>query len=506
MLNLSLPSALKSTLFGAVTALLGFCFWTAAGDQARAQDLSYNARYAAIVVDAQSGEVLYARRADAKRYPASLTKIMTLYMAFEALSRGDMKPEDTITISRNAASQPPTKSALRAGDTLTVDEAMRIISLHSANDLSVALAEKIGGTEERFAALMTIKAQVLGMTKTNFANASGLPDSRQVSSAQDMAILARASLRDYPQYYSYFNQRSYSFRGRTYHNHNPLLTYEGVDGMKTGYTNAAGYNLVASKVEGNHRLITVMLGGNNKAQRRAHVNFLLDTGFDVISRRQRGEEIQVAQAFFVNAMHPKLPDQAVPYTILAANSAPHVNPLSPTSSMITDSLNRDGNLAGPIPYQSLAQDPAALVPTKTVIDPDDDDLKQALKEALGKHKPDVVTLSERHKDDNLTNALAKPKKDTAQKPKNLSATKTKKDPNAVWGIQVGAFKDKSQASAWNRTIEKRFDFVIGDANSLITRTDNGWYRSRFNEMTRQEATKACQAIDAKRLDCNIIKP
>jgi D-alanyl-D-alanine carboxypeptidase (penicillin-binding protein 5/6) len=505
MNNLSLPLAIKTFFLSVTSFAVALGFWSSSSAPTKAQDLSYNARYAAIVVDAQSGEVLYARRADAKRYPASLTKIMTLYMAFDYISRGDLSLDDTITLSRNAASQPPTKSNLRAGDTLTVEEAMRVISLHSANDLSVALAEKIAGTEERFAALMTMKAQVLGMTKTNFANASGLPDSRQVSTAQEMAILARATLRDFPQYYNYFNQRSYNFRGRVYHNHNPLLSYEGVDGMKTGYTNAAGYNLVASKVEGNHRLITVMLGGNNKAQRRAHVNFLLNTGFDVITRRERGEEIQVAQAFFVNAMQPKLPEQAVPYTILAANSAPPVNPLTPTQSMITDRLNQETG-TGPIPYTALSREPEELVPSKPVIDPDDEDLKQALKEALGKHKPDVVTLSDRNKDDTLSKALDRTKKETTTKPKTLSVIKPKKDINALWGIQVGAFKDKSQAQAWNKTIERRFDSVIGDANSLITRTDNGWYRSRFNEMTRQEAQKACQAIDAKRLDCNVIKP
>ncbi|MBW8881475.1 MAG: D-alanyl-D-alanine carboxypeptidase, partial [Asticcacaulis sp.] len=285
---------------------------------ARSQDLNDNARYSAIVVDAVSGEVFYAAKADSARYPASLTKIMTLYMAFDALAQGTLKPDDTIVMSSHATSQAPVKVYLKAGDTIDVDTAMRLVALYSANDLAVALAEKIGGSEERFAALMTIRAQELGMTNTHFVNASGLPDPRQVSSARDLAILARAVMRDYPQYYGYFNLPSQSYRGRTYYNHNPLRDMPGIDGMKTGYTNAAGYNLVASQVKDGHRLIAVMLGGNNKNQRREHVTMLMNTGFDVIDRRNHGETIMVAQAEFTRAMDaPRY--QSAPYTILANN-------------------------------------------------------------------------------------------------------------------------------------------------------------------------------------------
>ncbi|MFN3229707.1 MAG: D-alanyl-D-alanine carboxypeptidase family protein [Asticcacaulis sp.] len=292
-----------------LTALMSLSGLMLAASPLRAQtvDLGEDAKYAAIVVDAASGEVLYARRADSPRYPASITKVMTLYMAFEALAQGTLSPDDIVTVSANAQAQSPMKLGLGTGATLTVDEAMKAIAVYSANDIAVALAEKIGGTEQRFSALMTLKAQELGMSQTRFVNASGLPNSRQLSSARDIAILARAVMRDYPQYYEYFNVRHWVFRGRTYVNHNPLLAIPGVDGMKTGFTNASGYNLAASMVRDNHRLIVIMLGGRNKEQRREHVAALLNTGFDVINRRQRGEQIAVAQTRIEQAVLRRTP-------------------------------------------------------------------------------------------------------------------------------------------------------------------------------------------------------
>lgn len=256
-------------------------------------------KYAAIVVDANTGEVLYAKRADALRYPASITKVMTLYLAFEAISEGRLKPTDLITVSARAASQPPTKLGLAAGEQITVDDAMKAIAVKSANDMAVALAEHMGGTEQRFAALMTLRGQELGMSNTRYVNASGLPDSRQISTARDIAILSRAVMRDFPQYYSYFSLRSFTFRGVTVNNHNRLLGQMwGVDGLKTGYTNASGYNLAASAVRDGRRLIAVVLGGRSTVTRDDHVEDLLLTGFDVLKRRSLGETITVAQSMF----------------------------------------------------------------------------------------------------------------------------------------------------------------------------------------------------------------
>lgn len=256
-------------------------------------------KYAAIVIDANSGAVLYESRPDSPRYPASITKVMTMYLAFEALSEGKLKLTDSITVSPRAASMAPTKLGLRAGETISVDDALRALAVQSANDMAVAVAEKLGGTEPRFAALMTLRGQELGMAHTRFVNASGLPDSRQLTTARDIAILSRAVMRDYPQYYSYFGTQQFAFRGRTMRNHNGLLgKMPGVDGLKTGYTNASGFNLSASAVRNGRRLIAVVMGGSSTAARDANVEDLLLTGFDVMARRDRGEKITIASNLF----------------------------------------------------------------------------------------------------------------------------------------------------------------------------------------------------------------
>jgi D-alanyl-D-alanine carboxypeptidase (penicillin-binding protein 5/6) len=256
-------------------------------------------KYAAIVVDANSGEVLYENRPDSPRYPASITKVMTMYLAFEALAEGKLKLTDTINISPRAASMPATKLGLRAGETISVDDALRSLAVQSANDMAVAVAEKIGGTEARFAALMTLRGQELGMTHTRFVNASGLPDSRQLSTARDIAVLSRAAMRDYPQYYSYFGTKQFAFRGRTMRNHNGLLgKMPGVDGLKTGFTNASGFNVSVSAVRDGRRLIAVVMGGSSTAARDSNAEDLLLTGFDVLNRRDRGEKITIAGNLF----------------------------------------------------------------------------------------------------------------------------------------------------------------------------------------------------------------
>lgn len=252
-------------------------------------------KYAAIVVDANSGEVLYDKRADSPRYPASVTKVMTLYLTFEALSEGRLKLTDRIVMSPRAAAQAPTKIGLRPGDSLSVDEAIKAMTVKSANDVAVAMAERLAGSESRFAALMTLRGQELGMRNSRFVNASGLPDSRQISTARDLAILSRATMRDFPQYYSYFSVKGFTFRGNYIKGHNRLLdSMDGFDGLKTGYTNASGFNLAGSAVRDGRRLIAVVLGGPSTAWRDNNMEDLLLTGFDVMKRRSHGERTTIA--------------------------------------------------------------------------------------------------------------------------------------------------------------------------------------------------------------------
>ena len=256
-------------------------------------------RYAAYVIDANTGEVLYEKNADSPRYPASITKLMTLYLAFEALQAGKLSLSDRVYVSSHAANVAPSKLGVRAGDSVSVDEAIRGMTVKSANDMATAMAEKIGGSEGKFAALMTLRAQELGMANTQYVNASGLPDSRQISTAHDIAVLSRALMRDFPQYYPYFSLRSFEFRGRTIPGHDHLLgAVPGVDGLKTGYTAASGFNLASSALRDGKRIIGVVLGGSSVAARDEHMEDLLNTSFSVIHRRSLGERVTVAQNLY----------------------------------------------------------------------------------------------------------------------------------------------------------------------------------------------------------------
>ncbi|HEY5410722.1 MAG TPA: D-alanyl-D-alanine carboxypeptidase family protein [Caulobacteraceae bacterium] len=256
-------------------------------------------RYAAYVMDANTGEVLYEKNADSPRYPASITKLMTLYLTFEALQAGKLSLSDRVYASVHSESVIPSKLGLRPGDSVSVDEAIRSMTVKSANDMAVAMAEKIAGSEGKFAALMTLRAQELGMTNTQYVNASGLPDTRQISTAHDIAVLSRALMRDFPQYYPYFSLRSFDYRGRVIPGHDHLLgAVPGVDGLKTGYTAASGFNLASSAVRDGKRIIGVVLGGSSVAARDQHMEDLINTSFNVIHRRSLGERITVAQNLY----------------------------------------------------------------------------------------------------------------------------------------------------------------------------------------------------------------
>jgi D-alanyl-D-alanine carboxypeptidase len=237
-------------------------------------------KYASIVIDMDSAQVLHARNADDLRYPASLTKVMTLYLTFDALDSGKLKLTDRIPVSKHAAGQAPSKLGLKAGSSIRVDDAINALVTKSANDVAMVLAEKLGGSQTKFAIMMNDKADELGMENTTFYNPSGLPDARQVTTARDMAKLAEAILIDHKDRYTYFATPRFTYNKRTYKNHNELLAQvEGVDGIKTGYTNASGYNLMASAKRGDHRVIAIMMGGTTGKSRDAHVADLIEAAF-----------------------------------------------------------------------------------------------------------------------------------------------------------------------------------------------------------------------------------
>jgi len=239
------------------------------------------AAVSSIMIDAKSGAVLYARNADERRYPASLTKLMTLYITFNALENGTLKLDDRLKVSYTAAGRSPSRLGLQPGKTIDVRTAILGTIVKSANDCATVLGEALGGNEQKFAALMTATAKKLGMKNTTFKNASGLPHSQQKTTARDMAILAAALYHHFPQYYSWFSISSFRYEGKTYTTHNYLLRdFDGADGMKTGYTAAAGFNIVTSARRGTHRVIAVTMGHDRQEERDKTVYAMMDKGLE----------------------------------------------------------------------------------------------------------------------------------------------------------------------------------------------------------------------------------
>ena len=274
-------------------------------------------RYAAIVVENRTGNVLVAANADETRHPASLTKMMTLYMVFEALREGRLALDSRITFSEEAASRPPSKLGIQAGQSITVEQAILALVTRSANDVAAAVGERLsGGSEARFGQMMTMRARALGMTRTTFRNASGLPDSEQVTTARDMATLGRRLIADFPERYHYFGVSHAQFGGLRIRNHNRMLeSYEGVDGIKTGFINASGFNIVTSASRGGQRVVGAVFGGTSWHERDRHMAGLLDRGFDQLG--VAGRATAQAPALLRTAQAASLPGRPVAQPVRA---------------------------------------------------------------------------------------------------------------------------------------------------------------------------------------------
>ena len=278
-LVLMLDFARKTSMIMTILLAAVFVFVSAPNAQA-------NSKYAAIVLDMDTGKVLHSSRADKKLYPASLTKMMTLYMAFEAIEDGRLSLDQHLPISRTASRQPPSKIGLRAGQTITVRDAIQACATKSANDAAVVLAEAIGGSVSNFAAMATARAHSLGMSRTTFKNPHGLTQRGQLSTARDMGLLGRRLFLDFPDHYHVFKRKVFRHSGRKYRATNKLLgKYRGADGIKTGYTSASGFNLVASAEQDGRRILGVVFGGRSSARRNRHMRKLLDDGFKIAPKR-----------------------------------------------------------------------------------------------------------------------------------------------------------------------------------------------------------------------------
>lgn len=294
---MSSPKSIKiPLLIISLTLVLGIC-----PAQAKTRHVSHHkvhhpslvagsAGYADIVIDAETGRILHSTNADSLRHPASLTKMMTLYLAFQAIEAGRLNINQYLPISTNASEQSPSKLGLHAGQRIRVEDAILGLVTESANDAAVVVAEWLGGSEQGFGQLMTRQARALGMMHSRFDNPSGLPDPDQVTTARDMAVLGHALIYHFPQFYAYFSRDDFTYAGIYHHNHNHLMDrYDGMDGIKTGYIRASGFNLVASAARGNTRLIGVIFGGHSATARDNQMAQLLDQAFANV---QNGEGTQ----------------------------------------------------------------------------------------------------------------------------------------------------------------------------------------------------------------------
>ncbi len=312
-----------------------------------------DANYASIVIDAKTGEVLYSRNADAQRFPASLTKMMTLYLLFEDLERGRVTIRTRLDVSANAAAQAPTKLGVPAGSTIRVEDAILALITRSANDVAVVVAENLSGSVSNFATRMTTTARALGMTRTTFQNPHGLPNSNQVTTARDMATLGRALHDRFPQYYGYFSTQSFTYNGVRINSHNNLLSMEGVNGIKTGYTNASGYNVVTSIQRDNRYVVAVVMGGDSAAWRDQHMRDLLNTYLPRASTGARTAPLVIAATATVP---PPLPRQNPVRTdpIMTAGITP------PAPVMVAAAGPFNVGVPAPIPAPAPAGAPDAI--------------------------------------------------------------------------------------------------------------------------------------------------
>ncbi|MEQ8651133.1 MAG: D-alanyl-D-alanine carboxypeptidase family protein [Kiloniellales bacterium] len=412
-------------------------------------------RKAAIVVDSVTGEVLYEKQADRRHYPASLTKMMTLYLLFDAVQRGQLSMNSPLPVSKHAAAQPPSKVGVKAGGSITVEQAIHSLAIKSGNDVAVVVAEALGGSEANFGRQMTAMARKLGMWRTTFFNASGLPDKRQLSTPRDMAKLSRALLYDFPRFYHYFSTPGFSYQGRQFNSHNRLLySYGGADGIKTGYTRAAGYNISVSAVRGGRRLIAVVFGADSSGKRNTWAASLLDRAYP--KARQGHPKQQLAaldSGGKLPALQPRLTD---------SGPAPKVQPLLPVPPQT--------NLAAattPAPKQQPA--PPKVQPA-----------------AAPAPKPVVQAAP--------TAAAPKPSQ-------TLSG-------GGLWAIQVGAFSvSESAHDAASQAIQATQ--VLGNGNVEVVefvKGENRFFRGRVSGLAETQARQACDFRIVHGAPCLVVAP
>lgn len=459
-----------------------------------------NKKYASIVIDANTGAVLSQRYADKILHPASLTKMMTMLLAFEALENRQISLRDRLNISYHAASMQPSKLALPRGSTIAVDDALKALAVKSANDIAVAMAEFLGGSEQNFARLMTRKAQSIGMSKTRFVNASGLHDPRQVSTARDIARLSRYLIYRYPQYYHYFSLKSFTYRGKTYGTHNHLMkSYAGMDGLKTGYIYASGFNLAASAIRKGRRLIGVVFGGRTSKSRNAHMKLLLNNGFKALKKSPQYKVIMPTDMIFAKAPVPQRKPGDTHKTMMMAQAISNIEPaagaalLAGAQEKIIEAIsttfkNREASRVSSIIGQGDIDDDSAIRFQTGLM-------------AIAAHTGREYSIDGIGHYGGHTNANANAKLYKTSIPAKTVTSQTA----AKWSVQLGAYKSRSQTDQRVRSAFNKIPQQLRYGRSYImpVRVNNIiLFRGRLSGYTQSDAQNICKIVK----DCVVVAP
>jgi D-alanyl-D-alanine carboxypeptidase len=475
---------------------------------------------AALIVDGETGKVLYARNADALRHPASLTKMMTLYLLFEQLKSGQMTLATPLHVSGHASVQAPTKLYLRPGSTISVDDAIKAIVVLSANDVAVTIAENIGGSEGHFAEMMTAKARSWGMAHTFYHNASGLPDPLQITSAGDLSILARHLAYDFPQYFHYFSTYAFTYRGVTHFTHDNLIgRYQGADGIKTGYTNASGFNLVSSVVRNGVHIIGIVMGGTTARRRDSEMMHLLDDTFAAIGKNPllvAREDVPWEALSQNGGTKPVI--AGFPFGTSTASPAPILK-TAPQPLEVTLAAGEDEDAAEsrpdpayealtvhappprPQPQQQQAQRAAAHPATAPVV------TASLAPASLPVIAPPAPYGAPAAAGPSVLRGVPvpQPKPLISTAMPDLSAGFEAAADSGKWSIQIGAFDDALSAQAELASYAARSGDVLGQVPRIVApfhaTEGHTLYRARFGPFPESQARHVCQVLTERGQTC-----
>jgi D-alanyl-D-alanine carboxypeptidase len=476
--------------------------------------VEYDPDYSSIVVDTNSGAVMQATNADARRHPASLTKMMTLYLLFERLDSGKITFSSELPVSAHAAAQAPSKLGLKPGETIDVESAIRAIVTKSANDVAVTIGEALGGDETNFSRMMNAKARALGMMHTTYRNASGLPNEEQATTARDQALLGRAIEDRFSRYFHFFSTRSFVFRGRTVHGHNRLLgSVPGVDGIKTGYIHESGFNIVTSVHRNNRSIIVVVFGGRTARARDMRVLGLIDNNINTAATKRTAPPITEGPAM-AESNSPAMPPAHEAREAVAAPALGSTAPIVPTA-VKTVSVH-----PGPLQTSALSPLPGAsrkLMPApasgKSASVTNITTIKSEMPPGSAPGILGVLAIKEPEgsrpaRSDERRGAQLASAGAHIPLPAPEPTSGTVGKPRGGWMIQVGAFPEEKAAKERLTSAQSKAKEQLGRADAFtekIAKGDKQLYRARFAGLDKDQAETACKYLKRSEIPCMLLR-